>query len=256
MSNLNFIETKAIKIFSKPNKKILLPFYNYHEEKPNISEKEIIYNSPDDEISEEISKSIEIQKGLSTTSGKTKSQTTTNSHNFNIGLSVSGEAETKIFGIGAKITTTINTEYGYSNENSESIEVTLENSFNSSNTRKEEKKEVNKKTIKSQSIIILPKKKLIYNSKIYKYSCEDFWNLTKKFNGLISALIIDENNNSEILNASIKDIMQSLKENDILPEEFKINQQDNSITWTRKMATKYTCGFEQDSSSETKLVDV
>ncbi|WP_338989066.1 hypothetical protein [Spiroplasma endosymbiont of Seladonia tumulorum] len=147
LDNLNYIETKAIKTLSKQQQKILLPFHNYHEEKLNTSEKEIIYNSPDDEISEEITKSIEIQKGLSITQGKSETTTKTTGNTGSFGITVGVEAEAKFFGSGFRLSGEIRTDYSFSNESSYFTEITLENSFNSSNIRKEEKKELVKKQL-------------------------------------------------------------------------------------------------------------
>lgn len=88
-------------------------------------------------------------------------------------------------------------------------------------------------------------KKLIFNSKIYKYTCKDIWDFKQKISGLVNLLITNENNYSETHNIPIKDIMQSLKNNNFLPKEITINNNDNSISFKGKMKTEYNCGFEQ-----------
>lgn len=74
-----------------------MPFHNFYQEIINNNlTKEKSFNSPENEITEEVSKALEITKGLSTTQSKSTSESQSSSHNVNIGLSISAEAEAKI----------------------------------------------------------------------------------------------------------------------------------------------------------------
>ncbi|WP_338954873.1 hypothetical protein [Spiroplasma endosymbiont of Polydrusus cervinus] len=111
---------------------------------------------------------------------------------------------------------------------------TLSNNFDLSNTNKQE-----------QEIILYPfndpeaeielapheKSTIVYSVRERKY--ESILNLKQKITGTITAKIINDNNEEQIVTLSIKEAMQILQKYNLLPNKIIINE-DNNITFNGK----------------------
>ncbi|WP_425380914.1 ETX/MTX2 family pore-forming toxin [Spiroplasma endosymbiont of Polydrusus pterygomalis] len=205
------------------------------------------YHSPSCEYSQEITRKYEIIKGLTNTIGIQNSKEETNTWtsgnskteiqnwNWNINPSFT------IFGFGGSIggggkggETSSTNENSISNTTSYSNTLSIGKSFDLSNTNTHELKVITELTFPSQPIKILANEQIKVSIVVNKTANKIFLTLKQKIYGEINGVISSKNIADITLNVSIKELMQTLQRNNLLPPEIFINDND-SITFNGKI---------------------
>ncbi len=200
----------------------------------------------------EITINTQITTGLSKTDSEEKrteqssSSSVEDNLSFELGVNVHGEAGVWPF---AKVSTDINTKIGVgsnycsSTTNTSSETKTLSNTFDFSDSKTNEYKESSEVELPSQGIRVKPNQKIKVTASLDEVLAQVTLNLKQDIYGTIIAKVIALNNEEKNITLSIKEIMQKLKQYDILPQEININN-DDSITFNGKASRSLKQGFD------------
>ncbi|WP_338989942.1 hypothetical protein [Spiroplasma endosymbiont of Seladonia tumulorum] len=169
-----------------------------------------------------------------------KSETTSNTDNWstNVNTKVTAKASSNagvpvVFG--AKLEVAVEAGGGYTWGKSKTYTIT--DTSNSSETEIKTTTNTTTITVPSQPVKVPPHSKISVYVTSLQNNIELILNYYQKIEGMVSAKLIDKNNNEIIVNISIKDAMLSLFENEILPSKIKINN-DNSINFYYDIKSK------------------
>ncbi len=111
---------------------------------------------------------------------------------------------------------------------------TLSDIFDLSNTNKQEQEMILQSFNEDDyEISIDPKNKLEIKYSVREINLKTILNLKQKITGIITAKIINDNNEEKIITLSIKEAMKILQKYSLLPDEITINE-DNSVTFNGK----------------------
>ncbi|WP_215825805.1 ETX/MTX2 family pore-forming toxin [Spiroplasma endosymbiont of 'Nebria riversi'] len=199
--------------------------------------------TPSCKYAKETTVNSQITTGLSKTNSEEKrtEQTYTSSmeHNWNIELSTSG-------GIWPFAEVSANSgvgdNYGSSNTNMSSETKTLNNTFDFSNSKTNEFKEISEVELPSQEIEVNPNQKIKVTASLDEVLAQVILKLTQNIYGEIISQITNTSNEEKSFKISIKEIMQKLKEYNLLPQEITINN-DDTITFNGKASWSLKKGF-------------
>ncbi|GAA6238814.1 MAG: hypothetical protein SPLM_09290 [Spiroplasma phoeniceum] len=175
--------------------------------------------------------------------GFTKSETTSNTDNWstNVNTKVTAKASSSASipnFINGKIEVDIKIDdINIQKAWGESKTYTISDMSNSADTKIKTTTNTITINVPSQPIKIQPHSSISVSTNTWKNNIELNLNVFQKVEGLVSAKIIDKNNNEEIVNTSIKNAMFSLLERNILPLKIKIND-DNSINFSYDIKSK------------------
>ncbi|WP_342262316.1 MULTISPECIES: ETX/MTX2 family pore-forming toxin [unclassified Spiroplasma] len=209
----------------------------------NLPEKQNM-KTPSCKYTKETTVNSQITTGLSKTNSeeKRREQTSTSSmeHNWNIELSTSGEIwpfeeVSATAGVGGN--------YGSSNTNMSSETKTLSNTFDFSNSKTNEFKEISEVELPSQEIEVNPNQKIKVTASLDEVLAQVTLKLTQNIYGEIILQITNTSNEEKSFKISIKEIMQKLKEYNLLPQEITINN-DDTITFNGKASRSLKKGFD------------
>ncbi|WP_338989252.1 PQQ-binding-like beta-propeller repeat protein [Spiroplasma endosymbiont of Seladonia tumulorum] len=195
---------------------------------------------------EQIQNTVSCSKQLTETNtfqkmnGFSKSETTSNTDNWstNVNTKVTAKASSNagvpvVFG--AKLEVAVEAGGGYTWGKSKTYTIT--DTSNSSETEIKTTTNTTTITVPSQPVKVPPHSKISVYVTSLQNNIELILNYYQKIEGMVSAKLIDKNNNEIIVNISIKDAMLSLFENEILPSKIKINN-DNSINFYYDIKSK------------------
>ncbi|WP_339025059.1 ETX/MTX2 family pore-forming toxin [Spiroplasma endosymbiont of Agriotes lineatus] len=120
---------------------------------------------------------------------------------------------------------------------------TLSNKMDFSNSGTNEHKETLEAELPSQEIEVNPNQNIKVTSSLDEVLAQVILKLTQNIIGEINAEIINENNEKTIFEISIKEIMQKLKQYNLLSQEITINN-DDSITFNGNENRSLKQGFD------------
>ncbi|WP_375315565.1 ETX/MTX2 family pore-forming toxin [Spiroplasma endosymbiont of Tipula paludosa] len=217
----------------------------------NLPEKQKM-KTPNCKYTKETTVSSQITTGLSKTEGEEKSSEQSSSsdmkHNWNFELGISTTAEANVWpfaGVSATIDKKlgIGGEYGSSNTNTSSETKTLSNTFDFSSNKTNEYKEVSEVELPSQEIEVNPNQKIKVTASLDEVLGQITLKLTQNIYGNITSQITNTSNEEKSFEILIKEIMQKLKEYNLLPQEITINN-DDSITFNGSAHRSLKQGFD------------
>ncbi|WP_342277340.1 ETX/MTX2 family pore-forming toxin [Spiroplasma endosymbiont of Nephrotoma flavescens] len=208
--------------------------------------------TPNCKYTKETTISTQITTGLSKTESEEKSSEQSSSsdmkHNWNFELGVSMTAEANFWPLATALTTIdtklgVGGEYGSSKTNTSSETKTLSNTFDLSNSKTEEEKTSLEVELPSQEIEVNPNQKIKVTASLDEVLAQVTLKLTQNIYGEITSQITNTSNEEKSFEISIKEIMQKLKEYNLLPQEIAINNND-SITFNGAANRSLKQGFD------------
>ncbi|WP_353487292.1 ETX/MTX2 family pore-forming toxin, partial [Spiroplasma phoeniceum] len=236
----NVTATKNIEpIYQKSSKSICFgttTLFNNSSEKRNMK-------TPNCKYTKETTISTQITTSLSKTDSEEKNTEQSSSSNIKNSLNIELSASGGMWPF-SEVSATIGAEKSYesSTTNSSSETKTLSNTFDFSNNKTNEYKESSEIELPSQEISVNPNQKIKITASLEEITAQVTLNLKQNINGEINSKIITLNNEEKTITLSIKEIMQKLKQYDLLPQEITINN-DNSITFNGKASRSLKQGF-------------
>ncbi|WP_342277693.1 ETX/MTX2 family pore-forming toxin [Spiroplasma endosymbiont of Nephrotoma flavescens] len=209
----------------------------------NLAEKQKM-KTPNCKYTKETTINSQITTGLSRTEGEEKnteqSYISSMEHNWNIELSASATvwpfAE-------ASATAGTGGSYSSSSTKTSSETKTLSNTFDFSSNKTNEYKEVSEVELPSQEIEVNPNQKIKVTASLDEVLAQVTLKLTQNIYGNITSQITNTSNEEKSFEILIKEIMQKLKEYNLLPQEIIINN-DDSITFNGSAHRSLKQGFD------------
>ncbi|WP_339024106.1 ETX/MTX2 family pore-forming toxin [Spiroplasma endosymbiont of Agriotes lineatus] len=202
--------------------------------------------TPSCKYTKETTVNSQITTGLSKTKSEEtrieKTSTSSMEHNWNIKLNASGgiwpfSNVSETIGAGGS--------YGSSETNTSSEAKTLSNTFDFSNSKTNEYKEASEVELPSQEIEVNPNQKIKVTASLDEVLTQVTLKLTQNIYGEITSQITSKSNEEKSFKISIKEIMQKLKQYNLLPQEITINNND-SITFNGNANRALKQGFDSN----------
>ncbi|WP_342263044.1 hypothetical protein [Spiroplasma endosymbiont of Dromius quadrimaculatus] len=171
---------------------------------------------------------------------------------FSIGGSGGGGGQTSSTSETSSLTSYSSTQdITKSIHNSFSNSISLSNSFDLGNSQEMQNIKIFELELPFQELNIEGNQTIEVSTFLDKVLVQIILNLKQNINGEINAEIINENNEKTIFEISIKEIMQKLKQYNLLPQEITINN-DNNITFNGKANLSY----QGSTIGKTKLTEI